>query len=196
MATQKAGRKILVHTCCAPCLIHPLALLQERGYEVVPFFFNPNIHPFREYRERYLAVVDFCESRTLVLRTGPYEMEQYFAAIADPEAERAGRPPVSDRCARCFAMRLSRAASEARRLGIPEFTTTLLVSPYQDQELIREAGESAAIEFGVHFVFEDMTGGYQESVTISREAGMYRQSYCGCVYSEKERYQKSDPPRR
>jgi epoxyqueuosine reductase len=184
--------KILVHTCCAPCLIHPLALLSERGYEVVPFFYNPNVHPFTEYRSRYFAAVDFCVDRGLALKTGPYDLEKFLALVAESEATGHAVP----RCERCFEMRLSRAAGEARRLAIPEFTTTLLVSPYQDQELIRRAGESAAIEHGVHFVFEDMTAGYQESVRVSRESGMYRQSYCGCVYSEKERYQKTDPPRR
>ncbi len=188
--------RILLHTCCAPCLLHPLELLESRGYEVVPFFYNPNIQPFSEYRRRYLAVVDYCESKGLELRVGPYEMERHLAAIAPDEAARAGRPPATGRCALCFALRLSRTASEARRLTIPEFTTTLLVSPYQDRDLIEQAGESASIEQGVHFVFEDMSSGYRASVTASREAGMYRQSYCGCVYSEKERYQKSDPPRR
>jgi len=195
MGSQESKPRVLLHTCCAPCLIYPLGLLEERGYEVVPFYFNPNIHPFREYLQRYLAVVEYCESRGLALRAGSYEMEAYFALVAVEEAGLPAAPGTGKRCARCFAMRLSRAATEARRLGIPQFTTTLLVSPYQDQDLIREAGRSAAIEHGVHFIFEDMSSGYQESVTISRREGMYRQSYCGCVYSEKERYQKSDPPR-
>jgi predicted adenine nucleotide alpha hydrolase (AANH) superfamily ATPase len=194
--TREGKMKVLLHTCCAPCLIHPLSLLEERGYEVVPFFYNPNIHPFREYRDRYFAVVEYCGQKGLELRAGAYDMERFFALVAEEEASRTAAPEPALRCARCFTMRMTRAASEARRLGIPEFTTTLLVSPYQDQRLIREAGETAAIEHGVHFIFEDMSGGYSESVTLSREAGMYRQSYCGCVYSEKERYQKNDPPRR
>jgi len=178
---------ILLHTCCAPCLIVPHRLLAEHGYEVVPFFYNPNIHPFREYRERYFAVVDYCDEHGLELRTGLYEMERFLLEVSDR---------VSSRCERCFRIRLSAAAAEARRLGIGEFTTTLLVSPYQDQGAIREAGEAAAIENGVLFKGDDMTAGYAESVRISREAGMYRQSYCGCLYSELERYQKNDPPRR
>ena len=178
---------ILLHTCCAPCLIVPHRLLTEHGYEVVPFFYNPNIHPFREYRERYFAVVDYCDEQGLELRTGLYEMERFLLEVSDR---------VSSRCERCFRIRLSAAAAEARRLGIGEFTTTLLVSHYQDQGAIREAGEAAAIENGVLFKGDDMTAGYAESVRISREAGMYRQSYCGCLYSELERYQKNDPPRR
>lgn len=179
--------KILLHTCCAPCLIVPHRLLSERGYEVVPFFYNPNVHPFREYRERFLAVLDYCEEEGLDLHTGQYDMANFLQEVS---------ARVDTRCERCFQLRLSSAAAEARRLGIGEFTTTLLVSPYQDQGLIREAGEAAAIEQGVLFLGEDMTPGYEESVRVSREAGMYRQSYCGCVYSELERYQKSDPPRR
>ncbi|PKQ28842.1 MAG: hypothetical protein CVT63_00810 [Candidatus Anoxymicrobium japonicum] len=179
---------ILLHTCCAPCLIYPLALLEERGLVVTPFFYNPNIHPFREYRARYFAVVDYCDEHGLSLKVGSYEMERFLASVGVIE------PP--ERCARCFALRLSRAAAEARAHGIASFTTTLLVSPHQNQQLIREAGEAAAAEHGVRFVFEDMTSGYREATEKSREAGMYRQGYCGCVYSEKERYQKSDPPRR
>jgi hypothetical protein len=159
-------------------------MLAERGYDVVPFFYNPNIHPFHEYRERFLAVLDYCDKEGLELRTGPYEMEHFLIEVSTR---------VDTRCERCFQIRLSRAAAEARGLGIGEFTTTLLVSPYQDQDKIREAGEAAALEHGVLFIGEDMTAGYQESVRASRDAGMYRQSYCGCVYSEKDRYQKGDP---
>lgn len=180
-------KRILIHTCCAPCLIVPHRRYSERGYEVVSFFYNPNIHPFREYRERYLAVRDYCGTHCLALKTGPYEMERFLAEVAHR---------VDTRCERCFELRLRAAASEARRLGIGDFTTTLLVSPYQDQSLVRRAGEAAAVENGVLFHGDDLTDGYRESVASSREAGIYRQSYCGCVYSEKERYQKGDPPGR
>jgi len=187
--------KVLLHTCCAPCLIHPFELLTERGFEVIPFFYNPNIQPFREYRERYFAVVDYCSERGLDLKAGPYDMERFLSEVAPAEAGRQP-PQAGGRCARCFSIRLSRTAAEARGLGIASFTTTLLVSPYQDQELLREAGESAAIENGLRFIFEDMSAGFKEASDRSRESDMYRQSYCGCVYSEKERYQKGDPPRR
>jgi len=168
-------------------MTYPVEVLSERGYQVVPYFYNPNIHPFREYRNRYLAVVDYCRGRGLDLDAGPYEMEQFLLEVSSR---------VDTRCELCFHMRLSSAARRASVLGIGEFTSTLLVSPYQDQELIRAAGESAAIEHGVLFLFEDMREGYHETVSKSRELDMYRQSYCGCVYSEKERYQKGDPPRR
>jgi len=168
-------------------MTYPVEVLSERGYQVVPYFYNPNIHPFREYRNRYLAVVDYCRGRGLDLDAGPYEMEQFLLEVSSR---------VDTRCELCFHMRLSGAARRASVLGIGEFTSTLLVSPYQDQDLIRAAGESAAIEHGVLFLFEDMREGYHETVSKSRELDMYRQSYCGCVYSEKERYQKGDPPRR
>lgn len=172
--------KVLLHTCCGPCLLHPYSLLKERGHEVVSFYYNPNIHPSLEYRKRLEVVRAHCEGNSIELREGPYDMEAFIAAVSsDPAA----------RCDVCFRMRLSRAAAEARLIGASAFTTTLLVSPYQDQEKIRQAGESAAIEHGVLFIFEDMTGGYRGSVTESRELGMYRQGYCGCVYSEKERYE-------
>jgi hypothetical protein len=122
-------------------------------------------------------------------------MERFLHEVAPVEAGLEG-PQAPGRCARCFSMRLSRTAVEACRLGVASFTTTLLVSPYQDQELLREAGESAAMAYGLNFIFEDMSAGFGEASSRSRESGMYRQSYCGCVYSEKERYQKGDPPRR
>jgi len=179
--------RILLHTCCAPCMTYPVKVLSERGYQVVPYFYNPNIHPFVEYRKRYMAVLDYCIEKGMDLQAGPYEMEQFLLEVSSR---------VDTRCERCFHIRLSRAARQASALGIGEFTSTLLVSPYQDQELIRAAGESAAIEHGVLFLFEDMREGYQETVSQSRELDIYRQSYCGCVYSEKERYQKGDPPRK
>lgn len=179
--------KILLHACCAPCTIIPFRSLTERGYEVVPYFYNPNIHPFREYRERYFAMVDYCERLEVELRCGPYDMERFLAEVAGD---------VEGRCEKCYRIRLSGAAAEAAGNGIERFTTTLLVSPYQDQELIRRAGETAAVENGVLFHFEDMSPGYRDGVRESRELEMYRQSYCGCVYSEKERYQKEDPPLR
>lgn len=179
--------KVLLHTCCAPCMTYPMNVLSERGYQVVPFFYNPNVHPFSEYRKRYFAVLDYCRGQGLDVEVGPYEMERFLLEIS---------PRVDNRCELCFRIRLSRAARHARTLGIGEFTSTLLVSPYQDQMLIRAAGEAAAIEHGVLFLFEDMRKGYQETVSKSRELDIYRQSYCGCLYSEKERYQKGDPPTR
>jgi predicted adenine nucleotide alpha hydrolase (AANH) superfamily ATPase len=95
---------------------------------------------------------------------------------------------AGNRCRACFRDRLSATALKASRMGLRAFSTTLSVSPYQDQDLIREAGEMAAAAGGVEFVYRDFTGLYRESVRISREAGMYRQPYCGCVFSERDRY--------
>ncbi|MBN1288918.1 MAG: epoxyqueuosine reductase QueH [Actinobacteria bacterium] len=192
--------KILLHTCCAPCLIHPLRVLSERGYEVVPYFYNPNIQPFREYRQRYFTVLDYCRAKGLELRTGPYEMERFLLELSGAAARVAlngtvaGPGGATDRCAGCYRIRLGRTAAVARTLGIGDFTSTLLVSPYQDQSTIRKVGEDVSIENGVMFLFEDMSDGFREASRQSRDMGMYRQSYCGCVYSEKERYQKNDPP--
>ncbi len=174
--------KVLLHTCCGPCLIHPFEVLSGSGHEVVAYYYNPNIHPSREYRRRLEVVREHCTKKGIELREGPYEMESFLAAVASDPAER---------CETCFSLRLSKAAAEARLLGAQAFTTTLLVSPHQDQEKIRRAGESAAIEHGVLFMFEDMRSGYPEAVAESRRLGMYRQGYCGCVYSEKERYEGS-----
>lgn len=192
--------KILVHTCCAPCLIHPLELLMERGYEVVPFFYNPNIQPFREYRERYFEVCDYCREKGLDLHTGAYDMERFLSELSTTaqadfvRGDEAGKGKAIDRCRGCYRIRLDRSAIAAAALGIRDFTTTLLVSPYQDRERIKSIGEQMSVAHGVMFLYEDMSPGFRDAMRQSRELGMYRQSYCGCVYSEKERYQKSDPP--
>lgn len=177
---------ILLHTCCAPCLIVPYRLLSGRGLHVVAYFYNPNIQPFSEYRKRYSEVVRYCEQNRIELRVGTYDMEEHLRACAEEPA---------NRCGRCFRMRLDATAREAERAGIERFSTTLSVSPYQEQALINEAGDMAATGRPVLFHAEDFRDGYRESITLSKDAGMYRQKYCGCVYSEKERFQKSDPPR-
>lgn len=179
--------RILLHACCGPCLIYPYEVLSRRGHEVTVYFFNPNIHPYREYARRYFTLLDYCHDIGAEVRVGPYDMERFLALIS---------PNPEDRCSKCFETRLARTAEEASLTDMDSFATTLLVSPYQDQELIFEAGRKASLDHGVPFLEEDMKEGYRQSVRVSRELEMYRQPYCGCVYSEKERYQKSDPPSR
>ncbi len=175
--------KVLLHICCGPCSIFPVASLRKTGHEVLGFFFNPNIHPFKEFSRRLDTLREYAGSIELPLTVdGRYLLEDFLSAVM--KADRL-------RCEICYEMRLHEAARQARLMGCEAFSTTLLVSPYQKHELIRKAGEAAGAAHGVEFLYEDFRPGWQEGVKISRAREMYRQPYCGCIFSEKERYCKS-----
>jgi predicted adenine nucleotide alpha hydrolase (AANH) superfamily ATPase len=173
---------ILLHACCGPCATYVVDALRSQGLEVSAYWYNPNIHPFREHRLRLEAMETFAQAAALplIVEEG-YDMLEYFRAVVGHESER---------CADCYRMRLAKTAEVARQRGIDAFTTTLLISPYQQLELIREIGEELGREHGVAFHYEDFTPGFRESHRMSRKMGLYRQGYCGCIYSEYERYGK------
>jgi len=172
--------KILLHTCCGPCSIYPVDFLREKGMDVYGYFFNPNIHPYTEFArrretlEKYAAEIDL-----KVIIDEDYRLEEFLQGVAHRE---------SRRCLICYAMRLEQTARVAKRGGFEGFSTTLLVSPYQKHELIREIGQASADKYGVPFYYEDYRPGYKAATDLSKKMGMYRQQYCGCIYSEKERY--------
>lgn len=173
-------KNILLHTCCAPCSIYPLRKLLERGLSVTGFFFNHNIHPYQEYCRRLDAVRDFAGQKSLeMIYHDEYALEQFLSTVA-------AHP--SDRCTYCYFSRLDATAAKAAELGFDAFTSSLLYSRYQNHELIVQAAERAAERHGVAFYYEDFRPGWQEGIRASKEMGLYRQQYCGCIYSEKERY--------
>lgn len=175
--------RLLLHICCAPCSIVPVDYLKEKGYDLEGYFFNPNIHPYLEWRKRKETLMEYARQTGLPLVVDEeYRVEDFFRAVAHRE---------DDRCRFCYSLRLQKAAAAAREGGFDGFTTTLLVSPYQKHELIREAGEAAAARHNVVFHYFDFRPGYKEGVRHSKEMGMYRQQYCGCLYSERERYRRS-----
>lgn len=171
---------ILLHICCGPCALYPLRSLRTAGHRVTGFFFNHNIHPYQEYQRRLTAAREMCtlEGLTLLCRD-EYLLEEFLAAVA-------GRP--AERCLYCYFSRLEAAARQAAEHGFDAFTSSLLYSRYQNHEQIRSAGERAAERHGVRFLYEDFRPGWQEGIRLSKELGLYRQQYCGCIYSEKERY--------
>jgi predicted adenine nucleotide alpha hydrolase (AANH) superfamily ATPase len=172
--------RILLHTCCGPCTIYPLKYLREHDFEVTGYFYNPNIHPYTEWRKRRDTLAEYARDNDLpVIFDESYELEEFLRQAAYREGSR---------CRVCYHTRLKRAATVAGRGKFDYFTTTLLVSPFQKHELIREIGEEAARESGVPFYYADYRPGYKEATAISKDLGMYRQQYCGCIYSEKERY--------
>ncbi|MBN1433804.1 epoxyqueuosine reductase QueH, partial [Candidatus Fermentibacterales bacterium] len=169
---------------CAPCMIPVVEALSGEGLSpVLCYFHNPNIHPLKEHRRRLAAVREYCASQGLTLIEDGGEEDAYPL-----ESNLRMLLAADNRCAACFAERLDATALKAAELGVPCFSTTLLVSPYQNQELIRRAGEAASGRSGVSFLMHDFRSLYRSSVRRSRELGMYRQAYCGCVMSERDRY--------
>ncbi|MCM8770514.1 MAG: epoxyqueuosine reductase QueH [Candidatus Omnitrophica bacterium] len=170
---------ILLHTCCAPCLIYPWERLKEEGFNITGFFYNPNIHPFSEYKNRRQAV----ESLKAEVIYPEYLPQEFFQVINQRETNPA-------RCALCWALRLRRTAQQAKEGGFKYFSTTLLVSPYQDHNLLKKIGEDVAKEVGIEFYYEDFRPGFRQAHNRAKEQGIYCQKYCGCIYSEIERFNK------
>ncbi|ACX52723.1 protein of unknown function DUF208 [Ammonifex degensii KC4] len=180
--------KVLLHICCGPCAIYPVKVLRAENLEVYGFFFNPNIHPYTEYQRRREALAQFAESVDLpVIYADDYPMEEFFRRVAYREALR---------CRFCYHLRLERTAAVAKHGRFDYFTTTLLVSPFQKHELIKETAEAVAEAYGLPFLYRDFRPGFKEGVELSKELGLYRQQYCGCLYSEKERYWREKKPGR
>jgi len=174
---------LLVHACCGPCAITVFRTLAGRGMDFAGFYYNPNIHPLMEYlrRKEALAEVGRRMSVEIAFADQEYDPAVFLRQAAFREA---------DRCRSCYALRLDRAAREARDKGFEGFTTTLLYSKYQDHEAIRAAGEAAAEAHGVAFAYEDFRPGWDEGIRLSKEWELYRQPYCGCIFSEFDRYRK------
>ena len=187
---REEGRvpRLLLHSCCAPCSSYVLEYLSEY-FSVTVFYYNPNIFPAEEYEKRVK------EQEALILRLpakhrisfleGPYEQERFYEMAKGLELE----PEGGERCFRCYHLRLLEAAQMARAGAFDYFTTTLSISPLKDAEKLNEIGEKLAREYGVAYLNSDFKkrNGYKRSIELSREYGLYRQDYCGCVYSLRER---------
>lgn len=178
--------KLLLHTCCAPCLIYPLERLKEKGFCVKGFFYNPNIHPFAEYKDRKQAIVDLIGKIAGVdIAYSEYSPEEYFHAVNLKEG-------IAERCSLCWSLRLKETATAAKKEGFDAFSTTLLVSPYQNHELLKRIGEDAAKDYNIEFYYEDFRPGFRKAHDLAKSYGIYTQKYCGCIYSEIERCRKSE----
>jgi len=174
--------KILLHVCCGPCTVYPLFSLREQGHDPVGFFFNPNIHPFKEFKRRINALDELSRQTGFKVDfVRDYGLKEYLRKVVFHEEKR---------CGLCYEMRLVETVKHARAIGADGFSTTLLYSKYQNQELIRSQAEKLAGEYGIPFVYEDFRKGWQEGIDRSIEMGLYRQPYCGCIYSEQERYDR------
>lgn len=174
--------KMLIHICCANCAAYPVSVLRGRGVELSGFWFNPNIHPYMEYKNRLDAVRKLGRLWDLDIEYNDYYgLQEYLLNVVGRE---------SSRCEYCYSARLEQTAMKARELKADAFSTTLLVSPYQKFDMILEIGRMLQERHSVEFYAEDFRCGYREGRRLAGTMDLYRQQYCGCIYSEMERYQK------
>ena len=174
---------LLLHVCCGPCSTVAVPAWRERGVEPVAWLHNPNIQPAAELERRHESMRRF--SRAAGLELVVEERLSEAAAWREWTAGLGAAAP-DERCATCLGLRLRAAAATAARLGVPRFSTTLSVSPYQRHDLIQAAGQTAAAEHGVTFAYLDLRGAFRQSYSESRRLDLYRQAYCGCAASKWE----------
>ena len=173
-------KSVLVHSCCAHCAAYTAYYWREQGYEVTALWYNPNIHPFMEHQHRLEAMQSLAQEMNLpFIVTEGYGIIDYFRQVVGHEAQR---------CQYCFRLRLSKTAETARQMGFSAFATTLLISPHQKHNLLREIGNQLAEETGTPFLYADLRKRYSDSRRMTKQLDLHRQQYCGCVYSEWERY--------
>lgn len=172
--------KLLLHICCAPCACYTLKKLREEGFDVVGFWFNPNIHPYKEYLNRLETLKLFAEyvSLELVIQDF-YRVGEFFRLIM-------GKEEFGVRCESCYLWRIEKVAGFALENGYDAFTTTLLYSRYQNHQKIKEICEKISKQYGIRFYYYDFRCGWNEGISIAKSLGLYRQAYCGCIFSEYE----------
>jgi len=174
--------KVLIHTCCAPCLVYPYQKLTDDGYQVTAFWYNPNIQPYKEYEKRLQSLRDFEKSKRIdVIYHDSYDLEEHLRRVISN---------LENRCWECYSMRLEKTAECAKMNDFDAFTTTLLVSPYQNHEWINRVGNVMAAKYNVEYIHPDFVSGFRQGHNEAYHMGLYMQKYCGCVFSEKERYLK------
>lgn len=185
-------RRLFLHSCCAPCSSYCLEYLRKY-FDVTVFYYNPNISFGEEYRHRVEELKRLVEElnedaaggNPIELEEGPYEPERFFEAVKGME----DCPEGGERCFVCYELRLREAAKRAAEGGYDFFTTTLTISPLKNAQKLNEIGQRLGEEYGVACLPSDFKkkGGYQRSIELSREHELYRQDYCGCVFSKRER---------
>ena len=183
--------KILLHICCSNCALYPIKIFKADGDDITGFWFNPNIHPQDEYILRLDSVKKLAAKwHTDIHYIKEYTPEDYFnkLGITDPDASGISDiPPFPERCAACYMLRLEKTAAYAKENGFDAFCTTLLISPYQDFEKMTNAGKELEKKYNIKFLLKDFRPYFRDAGALSKELGLYRQKYCGCIYSKIER---------
>ena len=187
---QRQGRvpRLLLHSCCAPCSSYVLEYL-SRYFEITVFYYNPNIYPPEEFgkrvEEQKRLIAQLPAEHPISFLDGPYEPERFYEMARGLEQV----PEGGERCFKCYRLRLTETAEMARAGKYDYFTTTLSISPLKNAEKLNEIGGQLAKDYGVDYLYSDFKkrNGYKRSTELSREYGLYRQDYCGCVFSMRER---------
>lgn len=172
----------LLHICCAPCSIMCIDTLRNEGIDVSGYWYNPNIHPFTEYRARKNTLIEYAKTISLPLEVNDYYGLREFIGLVHDK--------IDNRCGTCYEIRLDEAARYAKEKGFDSFCTTLLVSPYQNHELLIEKANEAAERHKINFLYRDFRPYFREGQARARELELYMQKYCGCIFSEEDRYRK------
>ena len=172
--------KLLLHTCCAPCSVYCIKSLRNEKIEPTVYWFNPNIHPYIEYKARRDTLKNYTQSIGVnAIFDENYGLREFCKNVVDD---------LENRCIKyCYRVRLEQTAQYAKKNGYDTFSTTLLISPYQNHEALKRIGEEMADKYGLTFLYRDFRPGFKEGQSEARELGLYMQKYCGCVFSEENR---------
>lgn len=177
------AKKLLLHICCAPCLIFPLEELKKEQFEIKGFFYNPNIQPSKEYMLRRDTLIKYSKMENINVIFEEYKPENFFKGVLQD---------LENRCYFCYKMRLEETAVKAKQIGAEFFTTTLLYSKRQKHDLIVKIAEDIAKKEKIPFLYKDFRMGWKYGIEKSKNLSLYRQNYCGCIFSEKERFYRHE----
>ncbi|MBH1940351.1 epoxyqueuosine reductase QueH [Mobilitalea sibirica] len=190
MDPSKGPLKLLIHSCCAPCSSYVLEYLSNY-FAITVFYYNPNIYPEKEYSRRVEEQKNLINAMKykypVRFEQGVYNPKEYYQFIKGYERE----PEGGKRCFLCYEMRLREAGEMAKEGRYDYFTTTLSISPHKNAEKLNEIGKKVAAEYGVEYLPSDFKkkNGYKRSIELSKDYGLYRQDYCGCIYSQRQQKQ-------
>lgn len=173
--------KVLMHTCCAPCSVYCIETLQSENIDITTYWYNPNIHPYMEYKARRDCFIDYMNMINI-----PYIINENYGL---KEFTKNVINDLDNRCVNyCYKVRLEETVKYAKENGYDAFTSTLFVSPYQNHDTLKEICEELSEKYDIMFLYRDFRIGFRDGQAKARELGLYMQKYCGCVFSEEERY--------
>lgn len=179
-------KRLLLHSCCAPCSSYCIETL-AKYFDITILYYNPNIEPFEEYnlrkQEEIRFIKEFKSPNKLDIMDCDYDNHLYHELVKGLEEEKEGGP----RCHKCYKLRLEKTAILAKENGYDFFGTTLTVSPYKNSQILNKIGEDLANQYKIDYLYSDFKkkNGYKRSIELSKEYGLYRQDYCGCIYSKR-----------
>ena len=174
--------KLLLHICCAPCSAACIKVLREENIDIVGYWYNPNIHPFKEYDSRLKALKEYSKMISLnVIYDDFYGLDEFVKNTVNI---------IDNRCGYCYLSRMERVVKYAHDNGYDAFSSTLFISPYQKHDLLKSICENLSKKYNIQFLYRDFRPYYELGREMFRETGLYMQKYCGCIFSERERYKK------